>query len=322
MKHLFISALAAATIASTATSCSMFKPKSSTTVKGSSATLVVYPSGEVQGTVPPEAVTGGEPGPVIPQTSDSHAVSQGSAETTGQSALAPRIAGQWNIIEADNITIDRDDMPYITFEPSTGKFYANDGCNTINGSYKIDGNDNITFYGVLSTMKLCPDVTFADAIGTALSGASPWKLKIQEIAGESFLSFLTTEGKQVMRVRRGSLDFLNGNWKVESIAGVEKLEVPADIFFDLAELKVHGNTGCNYFNGQIYLDHRAGNAIDFSNMGLTRMACPYSSQETAMMVALEQTASAIEGSPDQVMLLDSNGKELMTLSRLPIGSEE
>ena len=97
--------------------------------------------------------------------------------------------------------------------------------------------------------------------------------------------------------------------------GCEGNVVPCNIFFDVAEGKVHGNTGCNYFNGKLYISPDRSNALELSNMGVTRMACPKTAQETSMLVALEETASAIRGNGNQVILLDKNGKQVMTLLR-------
>lgn len=230
--------------------------------------------------------------------------------------LAASLEGEWQIIQVGTHVIDRDeDMPYIVFEPATASFYANNGCNTLNGMFTLDGRDVITFHNVLSTMRLCQDTTFDNEINVIISDNAETALKMSTIGKETYVDFVTPSGKIIMRLRRGNLDFLNGNWEVESISGLSKLEVPADIFFDLGELKLHGNTGCNYVNGTIYLDHRRSNAVDFSNMITTRMACPYNDQQTAMLVALEQTESAISDGADRVMFLDANGRNLMTLRR-------
>ena len=51
-------------------------------------------------------------------------------------------------------------------------------------------------------------------------------------------------------------------------------------------------------------------------MGVTRMACPYTTQETALLVALEETASALSGGKDSAMLMAADGRELLTLRRI------
>ncbi len=229
--------------------------------------------------------------------------------------VGQRLGGKWTIIKAGNMTIDRDeDMPYIIFEPSTSLFYASNGCNTLNGAYALDSLNRLSFRNVMSTLRACPDVKYETQINALLS-ESPTVIKISDTGSESFLDFVGKDGVSMMRLRRGNLQFLNGQWDVESIAGLKKLEVPASLFFDIAELRLHGNTGCNIVNGDIYLDHRHPNSVDFSNMGTTRMACPYEKQQTAMLVALEESATAINDGADKVILLNTDGKILMTLKK-------
>jgi heat shock protein HslJ len=57
-------------------------------------------------------------------------------------------------------------------------------------------------------------------------------------------------------------------------------------------------------------------------MGVTRMACPKTQQETAILVALEQTNTAIAGNNDQASLRDVSGKEVLRLKRLPLTKED
>ncbi len=314
----FINLMILATLSAAIAGCSVTKTSTKSndnTIKGSQATKVENTT--VNNVVPPTPImpnpADAEPGPAISPV----------AIITMQTPLARNIGGEWTIVQVGSTVIDRDEnMPYIIFQPSSASFFANNGCNTLNGAYSIDKDDVITFHNVLSTLRMCPDVNFDSEINAVVTENVPVKLRMSEVGAESFVEFLSEAGKPLMRLRRGNLQFLNGNWDVESISGLDKLDVPAHIFFDLAELRLNGNTGCNIVNGEIYLDHRHSNAVDFSKMGLTRMACPYDKQQTAMLVALEETASAISDGADKVMLLGSTGKVLMTLKRAPVDHYE
>lgn len=286
-------------VAALATSCSITK-KNAKAVSGSQATKIETTT-PAQGTTAPST-------PSVQQTPEASTVKS-------RSELEQKLGGQWTIIQVGVTTIDRDeDMPYIIFEPSTSMIYASNGCNTLNGTFTLDSQNTISFHNMASTMRACPDVPYETQINAVLS-EQPVPFKISEIGSESFFDFLDANGKSIMRMRRGNLEFLNGQWDVESITGISKLDVPASIFFDIAELKLHGNTGCNIVNGDIYLDHRRPNSVDFSNMMTTRMACPYDKQQTAMLVALEETASALNDGIDKVLLLNGEGKILMTLKK-------
>lgn len=232
--------------------------------------------------------------------------------------------GQWEIRAAGDIKIDGDEnLPYIHFQPSTGRFFASDGCNIINGDYLLRSDGVMMFSNTMSTMKYCQDIPYAAAIAAALNGQTKFTAESQRLGQETYIYLKTPEGKKALTLRRHNMEFLNGNWLVTSIDGRAVNDEECNIFIDIAELKVHGNTGCNFFNGEIYIDPARANAIDFSNMGVTRMACPKTAQETAMLVALEEAQTAIAGKNEKtVLFLDSKGKQVMTLKRLPLPSEE
>ena len=244
------------------------------------------------------------------------------AAKKNDSELSSRLAGEWIIISAGGKTIEiTDEMPYLTFEKSAERFYASNGCNVINGSYNLDGS-TLKFDNVLSTMKMCPETEYEGAITAALSGSQPVTATINKLGHESFLTLTDSKGNDLLKARRHNMEFLNGNWQITSVAGKKITGDEATLFIDIAELKVHGNTGCNFFNGQLFINPDKTNAIDFSNLATTRMACPNMEQESAILLALEDAVSAIQGSEGRVMLLSTTGKELMTLKPLPVQAED
>jgi heat shock protein HslJ len=247
-------------------------------------------------------------------------------ESQKQNKIKPignAIDGQWNVVEVGTTKIElEEDVPYVTFDAASGSIYAFNGCNYLNGKYTLTDSNKISFGKVLSTMKYCADVPFDSEINAVVSDGTTLDAELKRIGQDSYLYLRSDRGRTVMTLRRHNMEFLNGNWLVTSIDGKAIDDEEANVFFDIHELKIHGNTGCNFFNGDIYIDPNRSNAIDFSKMGVTRMACPKTAQETAMLVALESTASAIAGRHEStVLLLDKNGKELMTLRRIPHSGE-
>lgn len=239
--------------------------------------------------------------------------------TPNQPSVEELVGGKWTIVSVQSVTIDaEDDAPYVQFDIN-GRFYGSNGCNILNGNYVLRSDGVMVFSQVLSSLNLCPDNDYGYLINAVLSDESRPVVECQRIGQDTFLSFLDGKGKTVMTLKRNNMEFLNGNWQVTSIEGQRIDDPEANIFFDVAELKVHGNTGCNYFNGDLYFDPQRSNAIDLSNMMLTRMACPKTAQETAMMVALEEARTAIAGTEENTVLLtNAAGKQVMTLKRLPI----
>ena len=246
---------------------------------------------------------------------DSNAASHKAAA----SPLAETLAGEWLIIKAgtDDIT-EEEDMPYINFDPAESRYYAYNGCNYLNGAIVLDEH-NVTFANSISTMRYCAGKGYDVAILAALNDNKPMRVTLRQSDGATFIDLYGGSKETSLTLRRHNMEFLNGHWQVTEISG-NATEVPADIFFDIAELKIHGNTGCNYFNGVIYIDPSHSNAIDFSQMGVTRMACPNTLQETAMLVALEQTVAATRLSNSTAQLTDRDGKVLIKLKRILLDS--
>lgn len=225
-------------------------------------------------------------------------------------------SGQWVITDVQGIELHgEDDAPYVAFD-RTGRFYAFDGCNYLNGFYVLRADGILTLNQVISTLRMCQE-NYSYQIDGVLSDGAKLYLDSKRIGQETYLYFKNATGRTQLTLRRHNMEFLNGNWQVTAIDGSAVARDDMTVFFDIPELKLHGNTGCNFVNGTIYIDPNRSNALDISNMAVTRMGCPYVKQETAMLVALENTTTAIAGHNfDSVILLDKNGNELMTLKRL------
>lgn len=240
-----------------------------------------------------------------------------SFKPTGEVPTVSQLcSGQWVIIDVQGTELHgEDDAPYVAFD-RTGRFYAYDGCNYLNGFYVLRADGILTLNQVISTLRMC-EQEYSYQIDGVLSDGAKLYLDSKRIGQETYLYLKNASGKTQLTLRRHNMEFLNGNWQVTALDGEAVAREDMTVFFDIPELKMHGNTGCNYVNGSIYIDPDRSNALDISNMAVTRMGCPYVKQETAMLVALENTTSAIAGHNfDSVILLDKNGNELMTLKRL------
>lgn len=262
--------------------------------------------------------------PVVDKDKKHGSVSPAGGSTSNIKPTQEQLSGgQWTISSVGDVNVNaEDDAPYINFDPQ-GRFYASDGCNIINGDYVVKSDGSIVFSNTLSTMKYCPEVEYSALIASLFSSKSKLAVDCRRIGQDTYLYIKNDKGNTLATFRRHNMEFLNGNWKVTAINGSKVDSDDLTVFFDIAELKIHGNTGCNFFNGQIYIDPAKSNAIDFSNMGLTRMACPDGNREQAMMVALEETASAIAGKKENTaLLLSKTGKELLQLKKIANSDSE
>lgn len=292
-------------VALAASSCSLLQPKThNDNPSGRPATSLEAPGGAVANPL----LTLPEPPRIAGERPD-------EATLTG---------GRWLIagVDAEQVVAE-DDAPYIDFERGTGRFYASDGCNILNGDYLLRTDGRLVFSNVLATMKYCPGNPYDALINKYINDSAVLYVDTRRIGQDTYLYLRDRADKVVMTLRRHNMEFLNGNWQVTAI-GTQTLDDPeCTVFFDIAEGKVHGNTGCNFFNGDIYIDPNRSNALDLSNMGSTRMACYKGDQEQRLLVALESTASAIaENGGDSVLLLDAAGRPVVTLRSIPVRNEE
>ena len=204
-------------------------------------------------------------------------------------------------------------MPYINFD--NGRLYASNGCNVLNGSYNL-ADGRLSFSHMASTMRYCPDVPFEHDINVVIADGTGYNVKTENLGHESYLYLMGENGRKLLTARRHNMGFLNGQWLVTGINGRPIDDEECNIFFDVAEGKVHGNTGCNYFNGDLYTSPNEAFSLSFGQMGVTRMACPDNNMETAMLLALEQTTNARPGRNGSAVLYDRNGNTLIVLERM------
>lgn len=266
-------------------------------------------------TVLADATSEESPSATVPTYAPAPKPEKKQPAASNMSSTASFLEGEWIIVHAGKYKIAVDEeMPYINFDFKNNRFYASNGCNILNGDFKLVNNKEIAFSSVLSTSMACPDVPFQGSIADVLKDGSKVQLKAETKGQESYLE-LYKAGSKVMTLRRTNMDKLNGKWLVAMI-GEEKIENESvNVFFDIPELLVHGNTGCNYFNGVILVDPAIANSISFAQMGVTMRLCENSDIERAMLVALEEVASYHVKSNNVIQLKDSDGKTLMTLKR-------
>ncbi len=208
-----------------------------------------------------------------------------------------------------------DEMPYVNFEIPSGRFYGSNGCNILNGSFNVD-NTTISFNGVISTLKMCQDVEYQYDINAVIGDGKSYQVEATVEGGVNYIYLNDARGHHAITLRRSDMSFLNGQWKITRLGDKDIDNEEMNIFIDMPEHKVHGNTGCNYFNGDLYTSPNEAFSLSFGQMGVTRMACPDNNMETAMLLALEQTTNARPGRNGSAVLYDRNGNTLIVLERM------
>lgn len=226
------------------------------------------------------------------------------------------LEGEWSITEVlgQEVVVNGENHPKLTLTPKGEgmlEVIGYNGCNYLNGVWNIRGNRIIPAGEMISSLRACPDAPYEFSVNQALGQAAGYT-----VADDSNITLNSASGKDVMKLRKRGLAFLNGAWKVTSIDG-EPITANIYIVLDIDEHKVHGNAGCNLLNGEIVVNLDKGDGIEFRNLVTTRMSCPDLATERQFLVAMENVATVAKGTnDDNASLLDSSAKPVVTLKRL------
>lgn len=222
--------------------------------------------------------------------------------------------GEWTVYNLRGDKVTGEERPYITIALSEGRFYGNNGCNILNGNVVTTGNDGISFTDILSTRRLCRDAPFEYLINTTLNDVRFYTIK--QYGHEYYLDLQNDRHQVIMVLRQHNMDFLNGAWRVTRINNEPNRNEGVEMVIDIPELHIHGNTGCNIVNGNLFIDPDKPNSIQFSDLATTRMMCPDMATETAFLVALEEVEAAYADGNNAVKMYDSHGREVLRLQRI------
>lgn len=235
--------------------------------------------------------------------------------TMGKTSLS--LDGRWYIRTVGSITLqgfEDEEWPYLQFSATEGRFYGHNGCNVINGSYRLPGGQMLELSNVATTMKLCEGDTLAYPIANALEETRSFTTASGPDGSET-LSLLNGAGQAVMTLRSSDIDFLNGPWQVVAVNGKD-VDIPdARLIFDVENNTISGNAGCNRLRGELTRNPQVTASVQFSNLSTTRMTCPDIETESALLIALEEVTHAKQHK-NTVELLDASGKTAVKLQKL------
>ena len=249
---------------------------------------------------------------------------QVKTETLGQTegVISHVLYGEWTVANVGETAVTGENRPYMIFDKSgTNPFivncYANDGCNTINGAFAVTPGGSMKASGEMaSTLRMCADAPYEMAVSLALRNVRSYK--IEQVGRDYLLYFIGENGNTLMTLRKSDISFINGAWKVAKIGQQDvKADSEAEMVIDIAELKVHGNAGCNVLNGNLYIAPDKQNSLQFRDLVTTRMTWPDIATEQALLVALEKVETVTPGTDnDTAYLNDAAGNTLVVLKRL------
>ena len=230
---------------------------------------------------------------------------------------AQQLYGEWDIIELRNnkkvYTMDRAYL-YLDFAGGN-KVYGNNGCNTINGTFQLSG-DNLKFNDFITTELSCHNVTNEKTIMRALADVR--RFNVQSQYNAQYMNLMNSKGNVVLVLKRHNLDAMNGAWLVKEIDSENVSEQNMRLVIDAVMQTIHGDTGCNIINGIISLDPSKDMAIQFEDLHSTEHDCEKIDHETALLLALEKAVSCKRINQQEMALLDNKGAIVIMLQRITL----
>ncbi len=227
---------------------------------------------------------------------------------------AQQLYGEWDIMTMRKKKVYTMERAYLYLDFAGGnKVYGNNGCNTINGTFQLKGNE-IMFSDFISTERSCHNVTNEKTIMHSLSDVRRYTLTTQYNA--QYLNLMNAKGNVVLVLKRHNLDAMNGAWLVKEINSENVSEQNMRLVIDAVEKTIHGDTGCNIINGIITLDHTKDMAIQFEDLHSSQYECEAIELETSLLLALERTESCKRINQNEMALLDNKGNIVLMLQRI------
>ena len=227
---------------------------------------------------------------------------------------AKQLYGEWDIVSMRKKKIYTIDRAYLYLDFAGGnKVYGHNGCNTINGTFQLNGN-NLMFSDFITTDRQCHNVTSEKTIMHTLADVRRYSLETQYNA--QYLNLMNSKGAVSMVLKRHNLDAMNGAWLIKEIDSENVSELNMRVVVDAVMQTIHGDTGCNIINGIITLDPTKDMAIQFEDLHSTENDCEEIEYETSLLLALERTESCKRINQNEMALLDNKGTIVVVLQRL------
>lgn len=239
---------------------------------------------------------------------------------TSQAGINPvsALQGEWNIIEINGeslVPAEHQPFPYIGFNPEDRRVYGSSSCNRIMGGYMLGSRNKISFGQMGVTMMMCPDMAVEQKVLDMLAQVKSFKFENDNIL------FYGKGSKPIavlgIKPQIENLAPVAGVWEIEKINS-EPVNVDPRPFIELNvdEKKITGNAGCNRMVGNILAKKDVVRSIEFSNIAVTRMACPNLELEGKVLKTLSEVYTySLTPDGKKMILLDEAGLEIMQLNK-------
>lgn len=124
-----------------------------------------------------------------------------SCGTTGKMTSVKALAGEWNITEINNKTLDTsksDNVPFIGFDTDGKRVYGSTGCNRLTGALKADAKTGTIDFSMLgSTRMMCADMQTEQQVLEAMATVKSYK-----VDGKNTIKLCKEDGSVAMLLKR------------------------------------------------------------------------------------------------------------------------
>lgn len=231
--------------------------------------------------------------------------------------IPENLPGEWAIVNVAGADIapQGDVLPSLTLTPNPElngvlDVIGYNGCNYLNGGWQVGGNSLKAVGEFISTLRACPDAPHQQSINQALE-----RTRSFAVEGDKLI-LRDAAGQEVMRLRNHTLAFINGAWRVASIAGMELAPtIDIRVVLDADEGRIHGNAGCNTLNGKLISTLERKNGVEFRDLRTTRMTCPDIATEQSFLLALEEAVSVRADGDGRIAFDNDQGQPIITMTK-------
>lgn len=236
-----------------------------------------------------------------------------SCKTTQNKLSSGSLEGKW-ILKSMNgeaaASLFSTKMPTLNFDFNEKSVFGNGGCNSYGGSFILSGN-KLSVSNVVSTMMACFGAEKESTFFQVLSKESEISVNNNEL-------IFKQDGKTVLVFEKAkplTVSDLSGRWTLKVLEGATanvyfKNAIPT-INFNIEDMRVSGNSGCNNYNAPFELKE---GKLEIGKLALTRRGCPDGMDGEHKYVRLVSGISDIEIENGR-MILKRDGVHVATFAK-------
>lgn len=205
-------------------------------------------------------------------------------------------------VQGENVNAGNGNYAHLLFSPGQpNKVTGSTGCNRLNGSFDLSGENFIKFSPLASTRMACPGNTEAKFI-SALGQANNWNIVNDQL--------LLSTGKILLAKFNAvsmEMDKLSGTWDLNYLSGQRITfdglypDKKPTISFNFSQKVLSGNTTCNGFTSKYTV---TGNNIKFADALKTMIFCEGGGEEAFLNMLKKVNKYALTDENTLAFLID------------------